>query len=269
MSDVGNYRFKPYSKQRRNIEHVTREGWRRHSIRSLLEIDVTDALKDIKKIREKKGKKISFTGWVITCVSQAITDNKDLNSYRHGRRKIVIFDDVDVGIPIERETDGGYQLLAYVLRRANEKNVFEITDEIRKAQREEIDSSTQVLGKKLNWVAKFALKAPSFIQRFFMFLIRRNGIFRKKYTGTIGVTAIGMKGHFPGWVIPLGGTPAVLVVLTGIIKKPVVVKNEIKIRDMLHVTISVDHDIVDGGPLARFVETLIDLMQNSYGLIKE
>jgi len=269
MDDVGNYHIKSYSKNRRNIEHIAREGWRRHSIRSLIEVDVTETLKEIKKIKEDTGKKISFTGWVIKCVSQAIIKNKGLNAYRQGRRKIVVFDDVDVGMPIERNVDEEYQTMVYIVRRANEKNVFEITDEIRKAQREETDGSTQVLGEKLNWVAKFALKAPGFIQRFFMFFIRRNGIFRKKYTGTVGVTAIGMKGRFPGWVIPLGGTPAVLVVLTGIIKKPVVVKNEIKIRDMLHVTISVDHDIVDGGPLARFVETLIDLMQNSYGLTKQ
>ncbi|MCJ7572514.1 MAG: hypothetical protein MUO82_11690, partial [Candidatus Thermoplasmatota archaeon] len=51
----------------------------------------------------------------------------------------------------------------------------------------------------------FALNAPIFIQRLLLWISRKNAILKKKYMGTTGVTAIGMKGYFPGWLIPLGG----------------------------------------------------------------
>ena len=77
-----------------------------------------------------------------------------------------------------------------------------------------------------------------------------------------------MKGKFPGWAIPLSGATASTIVVGGINKKPGVVNNKIEIREYLHLTITVDHDIVDGGPLARFVDRLIELIENNYGLEK-
>ena len=84
--------------------------------------------------------------------------------------------------------------------------------------------------------------------------------------GTIGVTAIGMKGRFPGWVIPLGGTTTMLFVIGGITKKPGVIDDTISIREYLHVTIAVDHDLIDGGPLARFIDRFARLCETGFAL---
>ena len=129
-----------------------------------------------------------------------------------------------------------------------------------------MDESTSVLGKNLTSFEKFVLKSPLFLKKLFLVLFRRNGLIKKKHFGTIGVTAIGMKGKFPGGVIPMGASTAILVVVGGITKKPGVVNDEIAIREYLHLTITTDHDIVDGGPLARFVERLTELIENSYGI---
>ena len=83
--------------------------------------------------------------------------------------------------------------------------------------------------------------------------------------GTVGVSSIGMFGKFPGWAIPLG-IPATLIVVGGLNQKPGVVKGKIEIREYLNLTITVDHDLVDGGPLARFVSLLTELMENGFGL---
>jgi pyruvate/2-oxoglutarate dehydrogenase complex dihydrolipoamide acyltransferase (E2) component len=44
------------------------------------------------------------------------------------------------------------------------------------------------------------------------------------------------------------------------------VGGEIRIREYLSVTISFDHDIVDGGPAARFAQRLKELVENGYGM---
>ena len=40
----------------------------------------------------------------------------------------------------------------------------------------------------------------------------------------------------------------------------------IALRDYLSLTISFDHDIIDGAPAARFTERLKDLIESGYGL---
>ena len=47
------------------------------------------------------------------------------------------------------------------------------------------------------------------------------------------------------------------------------VDGKIAIRDYLCVTLSFDHDIVDGAPAARFVSRLRELIESGYGLREE
>ncbi|MCI0500864.1 MAG: 2-oxo acid dehydrogenase subunit E2 [Epsilonproteobacteria bacterium] len=266
MDRVGKYQVKPYTKHRRNIELITKEGWRKRSTHTVLEIDVTNARKIIQKHKEKTGEKISFTAWVIKCVAQSLSEHKELNSYKHGKRKIIVFDDVDIAVPIEKIVNDEARPRVYLIRKANEKSINDISKEIRDAQKEAASEDTQILGQKITRLEKFALYAPVFIQKFLLWVTRKNAILKKKHMGTTGVTAIGMKGYFPGWVVPLGGTASTLFVVGGITKKPGAVNNKITICEYLHLTITTDHDIVDGGPLARFVERLNSLMEKGYGL---
>jgi pyruvate/2-oxoglutarate dehydrogenase complex dihydrolipoamide acyltransferase (E2) component len=106
------------------------------------------------------------------------------------------------------------------------------------------------------------------LKKLLFFILNHQPLLKKKHMGTIGVTGVGMKGRFPGWIIPLGGTTTMLFVLSGIESKPGIIKNDIVIRKYLHITLSVDHDLIDGGPLARFLDDFIQLCQDSYGLSK-
>jgi len=54
--------------------------------------------------------------------------------------------------------------------------------------------------------------------------------------------------------------------LAGIGSKRGVVNGRIAIREYLHLTISVDHDIVDGAPAARFAQQLRELIERGFGL---
>jgi hypothetical protein len=52
----------------------------------------------------------------------------------------------------------------------------------------------------------------------------------------------------------------------GIGEKPGVVDGQIALREYLSLTISFDHDIIDGAPAARFTERLKELIESGYGL---
>jgi pyruvate/2-oxoglutarate dehydrogenase complex dihydrolipoamide acyltransferase (E2) component len=61
--------------------------------------------------------------------------------------------------------------------------------------------------------------------------------------------------------------------LGSIVKKPRVVEHEIRIRDVLHLTILFDHDVVDGIPAARFAARLVKRIEegsyNSGGWLEQ
>jgi pyruvate/2-oxoglutarate dehydrogenase complex dihydrolipoamide acyltransferase (E2) component len=48
----------------------------------------------------------------------------------------------------------------------------------------------------------------------------------------------------------------------GISKKPTVRQDEIQVGELIQLTLSFDHDIVDGAPAARFTNHFIELLES-------
>ena len=87
----------------------------------------------------------------------------------------------------------------------------------------------------------------------------------KRVGGTVAVSSVGMFGSSLGWGIPI--TPAPLMVTVGGIgARPRLMDGNLEDREYLSVTVSVDHDIVDGAPAARFVERLRELVETAHGV---
>jgi pyruvate/2-oxoglutarate dehydrogenase complex dihydrolipoamide acyltransferase (E2) component len=77
------------------------------------------------------------------------------------------------------------------------------------------------------------------------------------------MSAIGMFGPGGGWGIPIA-PPTLMITVGGIATKPRYVDGRLQPREMLDVTISVDHDLVDGAPAA--CSPTADLVQCADGL---
>jgi pyruvate/2-oxoglutarate dehydrogenase complex dihydrolipoamide acyltransferase (E2) component len=88
----------------------------------------------------------------------------------------------------------------------------------------------------------------------------------KRRAGTTLVTSLGNVVSIPGFVIPFTGGPrSASFALGSVVQKPVVRDGEIVARSMLSVTIVLDHDVVDGGPAARFATRLQELVEHPLG----
>ena len=74
-----------------------------------------------------------------------------------------------------------------------------------------------------------------------------------------------MFGKGGGWGIPMANLP-LTVTLGGIAEKPGVFEGQMEVREYLDVTVSFDHDIVDGAPAARFTQQFRELVERGYGL---
>jgi hypothetical protein len=170
-----------------------------------------------------------------------------------------MFDDVDIWLPIEHDVLSQKIPLPHIIRVANQKSFRAIHDEIRAAQA--MDVTRRVMGPR---VLPHALYGP--LIWLFWRVGRMSPRFLKRTIGTVGLTAVGMFGTGAGWGIPPPIPTALLVTVGGIGEKRLLVGDQVTTREYLDLTISVDHDIIDGAPAARFTRRLKELIESGYGL---
>ena len=105
-----------------------------HFMYGLLEVDVTIAREFIEQHKAHSGETLSFTGYLTYCMARAVDEDRSVQVYLKGRKQLVQFDDVDVGLMIERQIGEKRALMGYVVRGANHKTYREIHQEIRAVQ---------------------------------------------------------------------------------------------------------------------------------------
>lgn len=252
------YNIEPIPRMRRFALDAGYLGRRRHIVHGLIEVDVTKARSYIRAHKEKTGETLSFTAFIITCLGKAVETNKHLHAYRDWRNRLVIFDDVNVNTMIEVEMDGKKTPMPHILKAVNRRAFRDIHDEIRSAQTQPHQT---VEARFMRWF----LLLPAFLRRTFYWVVMRIPRLFRQYSSSVMVTAIGMFGRGGGWGVTMPNF-TLTVTLGGIAEKPGVVAGEIEIREYLDVTVSIDHDIVDGAPAARFVNQLRELIESAYGL---
>jgi pyruvate/2-oxoglutarate dehydrogenase complex dihydrolipoamide acyltransferase (E2) component len=121
--------------------------------------------------------------------------------------------------------------MPYVARKANEKAVKAIHTEIRSAQAAALEEAEVQIGspRKLFATRLFAL-LPGFLRKLIL------------------------------------GIHSLIVAVGSITRKPGVLGDAIEIREFLSMTVLFDHDVIDGAPVARFVQRLKELLETCYGL---
>lgn len=233
-------------------------GRRRHIVHGLIEVDVTEVRKYINEHNIETGEKLSFTAFVIFCLSKSIEKNPHMHAYRNWRNQLVIFDDININSLVEIERDGIKFPMPQVFKAVNRKSYIDIHNEIRSMQK---NPRQTVESNFMEWF----LILPAFIRRMFYWVTLRIPHLVRNYSSSVMVTAVGMFGQGGGWAITMPNF-TLTVAVGGIAKKPGVVEERIEIREYLDLTISIDHDIVDGAPMVRFVNYFRELIESGYGL---
>ena len=239
----------------------------KHSMYGLLEVDVTVARQFIEAHKARTGEALSFTGYLAFCLARAVDEDKSVQAYLKGRKQLVMFDDVDVGMTIERQIErdarpGGPR---YSSRQPQDVPGDPPGDPLGTGPTgaaEQRDALLVPVHPVATVATAHALHRPA-ARHPARDPAGPAGIVATG--GTVGVTAVGMFGHGSGW----GLTPAahsLMLVVGGIARKPAVVDDRIEPREILSLTVAFDHDVVDGAPAARFVRRLVELIESGYGL---
>jgi len=251
---TNNYQTIPFPADRKVIVDGLRYGARRHLVYGLVELDVTGPRELIRRHKAQTGESLSFTAYIATCFALAVAANPSVQAYRNWRNQLIIFDDVDVVVMIETEVGG--VALPHIVRNANRKTFRQIHDEVRLVQAGP-QSSPQTGG-----LISLGSRLPRFIRDLFYWFIRRDPHQFKKIGGTVIVTAVGMFAHGNGWGLGVLPYHTLGLLIGGIGQKPGAMDGRIELREYLSLTITFDHDIVDGAPAARFAQRLKELIES-------
>lgn len=274
MKNNPKYEIVKIPKSRRTLVDILDLGLKKHYTPVFLEIDITHARALLHQRKKLKLERISFLSWVLKCIADSLEGNKELQAYPHKRNKIVVFDDVDISIVVEREINNEKNEIVklpmpYIVRKVNEKTMHEIYKEIISAQSEEISKHDVNLGaEKKTSESKIFAALPKFL-RYLLFWNRltKNAFTAKGTLGTVLVSSVGMflKDSNYIWSVSRSVHP-ISILINSIVKKPAVVNNEIVIREFMCVTIGFQHDLVDGAPFSRYIQRLKKLLESASGL---
>ena len=192
------------------------------------EADVTRlvALREKEKERASaKGIHLTYLPFVIKAVVAGLEDHPYVNAtLDEENEEIVLKKYFNIGVAVDTE-DG---LMVPVVKNAKEKSILQLADELTKLS-EKARSRTIDLAD---------LKG-----------------------GTFTITNYGAVGGIYG--SPIINYPEVAVLGLGRIQeKPIVVEGRIEVRTMLPLSLSFDHRVVDGAEAARFLNTVIDQLED-------
>jgi len=229
----GNVEIIEMDRMRRLIaDHMVRSKHTSPHVTSFTEADVTNLVmwrEKIKKDFEKReGTKITFTPLFIEAVIKCIKKFPLINSSVDGD-KIIVKKDINIGMATALPSGS---LIVPVIRGADQLNLVGLT-------------------KQINTLAENA----------------RTNKLRPEDTqsGTFTLTNVGTFGSLMG--TPIINQPQVAILAVGAIKKrPVVIEtphgDSIAIRQMMYLSLSYDHRIIDGSLGATFLTAVANELQN-------
>ncbi|MBN1461407.1 MAG: 2-oxo acid dehydrogenase subunit E2 [Armatimonadetes bacterium] len=248
--DAG-YHVEPFGSARRMVAAAATVNRETNVIHLVTEADLTQARLLMASHRERTGERLSLTAYIVTCLARTFDDFPRFNSFRKGSR-LIILDDLTISVLIEREIEHQRVPEPIGLRNADRKSFRQIHEELRVAQERTVERLGAASG--MGWTHLI----PGPLLRTFVRLASRNIGMQKRY-GVVSVTAIGMFGRGPLWLVPLTAATVTLAV-GGIEKREILVDGVPQSREYLCLTVSFNHDIIDGAPAARFTSRLVELL---------
>jgi 2-oxoglutarate dehydrogenase E2 component (dihydrolipoamide succinyltransferase) len=213
--------------RKRIAEHMVMSKHTSPHVYSVSEVDMTNIVRYRESVKaefeKREGTKLTFTPFFIDAVIRAIRDFPLINSSIDGE-KILVKKFINIGIAVALESG----LIVPVIKNADSYNLVGLA-------RTTNDLAQRARTKQLK---------PDEVQN-----------------GTFSITNMGSFGNLFG--IPVINQPQVAILGIGAIKKrPVVINDAIAIRDMVYLSLSYDHRIIDGAYGGQFLERVVYYLQS-------
>jgi pyruvate dehydrogenase E2 component (dihydrolipoamide acetyltransferase) len=193
------------------------------------ELDVSETVKFYEtfspEVEKRVNTRLSYTDILVKAVAKALREHPIVNSILEGEQ-IRLMDEINIGVAVAVEEG----IIVPVIQEAEKKSIFEIA-----AARKELVEKA------------------------------RHGKLSTKETtgGTFTISNLGM--FAVDTFAPIINPPESAILGVGrIVKKPVVVNDQIAIRSVMTLTLVFDHRVIDGAQAARFLQAINKILGNPY-----
>lgn len=242
----------PFPSGRRLVTAAVRAGRRIQPMHGLFDVDITSA----RQLLAQSDPPLSLTAYVVALLGRAAAAHPEVHAYRDWRGRLVVHRHVDIQTLIEVPTDKGPFGLVHVVRDTDVRSVAEISAELRAVK---ADATATRSGRLLNSIAPAAGRIPGLYRGMYAVMARSRRVHLA--TGTVQVSAVGMFADGGGFAIAPPTLATLLVVVGGVSRRPRAVGHRVEVRDVLDLTVTIDHNVVDGAPAARFAAEFRRLLQ--------
>ena len=215
-------------------EHMVKSVQTSAHVTTFAEVDVTNMVKwrnaNKNTFFEKTGQKLTFTPLFVEAIIKAMLEFPLLNSSIDGDN-IILKKNINFGLAVALGVGGEGGLIVPVIKKAQQKNLVGLAESVNEV-------ATKARSKKLT---------PDDL-----------------VGGTITLTNYGSVGNLMG--TPIINQPQVAIIGTGAIeKRPVVLETEagdvIAIRQMMFLSMSYDHRIIDGAHGGAFLNRIKQILE--------
>lgn len=225
----------PLRAMRRQIaEHMVKSKRAAPHATHIDEVDLTELVSLREKMKsefEKRNAKLTYLILIFRAVEKSLAEHPHVNaSLDESKNEIVIKKHRNIGVATA--TDEG--LVVPVVKGAERKNLYELAIEIEKLSDKARKGKLEV---------------------------------DEVRGGTFTITNIGALGGIAS--IPIINHPEVAILgVHKIVKKPVYINGQVKARDVMILSLSFDHRVLDGADAARFLNAVIEKLEEPQHLIE-
>jgi pyruvate dehydrogenase E2 component (dihydrolipoamide acetyltransferase) len=228
---ASNYRDETTSKMRQIIaERLTASTQNVPHFYLTVEIEMDNVLSTRKQINTvlTEETKVSVNDFIVKASAMSLVQHQWVNASFYDK-SVRFYEDADISIAVAIE-DG---LITPVVRAANRKSILQISAEVK-------ELAKRAKAKKLQ---------------------------PEEYTGgTFSISNLGMFG-IEQFTAIINTPEAAIIAVGGASEKAVVRNGEVVVRNMMNVTMSCDHRVVDGATGAKFLQTFKQMLENPATLL--
>lgn len=249
------FRVLPFSPLRRRVQNYLRFSARHLGFASLITCDVECYQAFVEVCRVQKVRPPSLTAYVARCLGVVLEQNLELLAVPCGKQFLVPCQ-VDLMVAIEATTTDEEKTPSFLpTRNVGQRSLDDIAQEMTRGVRE-MKRQRIVIAKS----RFFPPASPDWWQRLGASLKAQRKRNRAERLATKMCVRLSSTTHWlqgrSGWGVPLYTTTAMAVTLGGMLKRALVIDDQIVARTCIDIAVHFDHEVTDGAPATRFIVAL-------------
>lgn len=256
--------FRPWPIYRNNVSDFLHNAQRRKNVSLSWEVEITRVQERVQQVQRDTKVPLSLHAYWIHRFARVVRRHPEMQAVRVPfRRRIALYPGVDVGTAVEQRVPGyGSVAVPYTIRDADTKSLATICVELNAARKRNLFAEDPGLRLR-GLLAHF----PRPLRLLFWKWVDFNPARRRRIRGTVGITNLSFlsDNQRPAFGHPLVLLPSNLTV--GAIY-PRLVPDETDPRgfrtaSVLCLTLTSDHEIVDGAPIVRCARALTQAIERA------